>query len=165
MAAKLQVTASATPHSHSWQREVIKGEGSGCALNEDIQSGEYLGIYKYPKVAVPCSALTFSNQQSAGIWRKLLMGLSPSQPQGSGAALQRPHHSHFQACQAKGTVIASHIPPHFRSSELWQGPGTGAPISACLQLLQSREVTESSPGAERAARRDSNQHSDKAGPC
>lgn len=163
----MQVASSASPHSHRWKREV-KGEGSGYALNVNIQPGEYLG---FSQIAQSCCPLLPSHILKPAERRQLGKAADGYEPfparQGSGAALQRPHHSHFQACQAKGTVIASQIPPppHFLSSVLCQGPGTGAPISACLRLLRSREVTESSPGAERAARRDSNQHSDKAGPC
>lgn len=83
---------------------------------------------------------------------RLLRGASTSPAcVGWGAALQEPHHSHFEACQARGTVIASQIPPpHPNPRALRQGPGTEAPISSCLRLLRSREVTESSPGAEKA---------------
>lgn len=162
----MQIAASASPHSHSREREVIKEEGSGCALNVDIQPGEYLGFLQ---VAQSCCPLLPSHIPKPAECRQLGKAADGYEPfptrQSSGAALHRPHHSHFQACQDKGTVIASQIPPHFRSSVLWQGAGTGAPISACLRLLRSREVTESSLGAERAARRDSNQRSDKAGPC
>lgn len=43
---------------------------------------------------------------------RLLRGASTSPAcVGWGAALQEPHHSHFEACQARGTVIASQIPP------------------------------------------------------
>lgn len=45
-----------------------------------------------------------------------------------------------------------------------QGPGTEDPVSACLRLLRSREVTESSPRAKNAVRRDSNQPCNKAIP-
>lgn len=43
---------------------------------------------------------------------RLLRGASTSPAcVGWGAALREPHHSHFEACQARGTVIASQIPP------------------------------------------------------
>lgn len=70
------------------------------------------------------------------------------------------HHSHFEACQAKGVVIVSQISPLWKQ----QGPGTEAPISACLRLLRTREVTENSPRAKNTVRRDSSQLCDKAIP-
>lgn len=56
---------------------------------------------------------------------RLLRGASTSPAcVGWGAALQEPHHSHFEACQARGTVIASQIHPPPTSESARSPAGT-----------------------------------------
>lgn len=73
-------TASASPPSCGWEREVIKGEGSGRALDVDIQPGEFLGFSLLAQSCCPMLPSRIPKPAEPRQLRRLLMGPSTPQP-------------------------------------------------------------------------------------